>query len=221
MTYLEIVNKVLRGLRENTVLGVTAGYAAFIGQLVNEVKTDIEDMGPWYALRTTVTGTLVAGTAEVNLTASTNERSYLLLDGSGRAQAWITTADEERRLSVLSEAEMDHIQTIDPGADQNVPYFISLRRTNDGLVATLYPTPDAAYTYKFQFVVPQAELTAATTELLIPSEPVWREALVRAMEERGEEFSGSLDRHARRANAALNAALMRDFMADNMTVQVR
>ena len=44
MTYLEIVNRVLRRLREQQVDSLTANsYSTLIADLVNEVKRDIEN----------------------------------------------------------------------------------------------------------------------------------------------------------------------------------
>jgi hypothetical protein len=221
MTYLQLINKVMVGLRENTVANVNIGYAAFIGQLVNDAKTDIEDLGAWYPLRAALTGTLTAGSHDLDLTGATTERAYLLRDGRGQEQAWITTVDEERRLRVISQPEMEHLLTTDPDVDNDVPLYISFRRNNDGIRAQLWPAPDQAYTYRLRFVVPQAELADKDTGLLIPAEPVWRQALVRAMEERGEEFSGSLDRHVSRADRALKSAMLRDFLADDMTIEAQ
>ena len=49
--------------------------------------------------------------------------------------------------------------------------------------------------------------------------PVWREAVVRAMEERGEEFSGSLERQRGRALEALYQAILADYGRDQMTFE--
>jgi hypothetical protein len=56
LTYLECVNRVLRRLRENEVTTVNeTPYSKLIGDLVNVVKTEIEDSWDWSALRTTLT----------------------------------------------------------------------------------------------------------------------------------------------------------------------
>ena len=58
MTYLEIVNRVLRRLREPQVDSLTANtYSTLIADLVNEVKRDVENSWNWSALRTTLTAT--------------------------------------------------------------------------------------------------------------------------------------------------------------------
>jgi len=62
MTYLELVNGVLRRLRENQVSAVDQNpYSLLIGDLVNDAKRIVEDAWDWSALRTTLTITTTAG----------------------------------------------------------------------------------------------------------------------------------------------------------------
>jgi hypothetical protein len=51
----------------------------------------------------------------------------------------------------------------------------------------IYPTPDAAYQLKFNLYVPQANLSADSDVLLIPSDAVVAGAYARALVERGED----------------------------------
>jgi hypothetical protein len=221
MTYLQLINRVLTRLREKSVLGVTSStkYTELIGQMVNEAKYDVEDAGPWYALRTTVTGSMTASVATVDLTASTNERSYLLRDShTGGPQAWITTAQKLNSLAVITQTQMNQMRTLtDQPETEQQPVYVSFTTSASGVTAEFYPKPDQAYTYKFVFVVPQADLEAKTDVLTIPAEPVWREALVRAIEERGDEFSGDINGYRGRSEAALNRAIMSDFGKDPIT----
>ena len=218
MTLLQLVNKVLRGLREAQVADIVGTYPLMVVQFVNEAKENIEDIGPWLALRTTVNDTLTQDVSSLDLTGSTNERSYLLFT-KNLPMAFITTANEEHRLSVVEKGEIDALNALDPDAQHAVPYAVAFARSNTGLTAHFFPTPDAAYTVRFVFVVPQDELDEATDEISIPGDPVWREALVLAMEERGEEFAGPLDRTVARAQRALGNAMMRDFGAESMTFE--
>lgn len=192
-----------------------------MAQLVNEAKEDIEDLGPWKALRTDALNVaLSSGTASYNLTG-TNERSYLLylpaLEGS-LPMAFITTADYERRLSVISIDHWRSLVNLYPDVDNACPTHVAFSKSNTVISAQFWPTPDASYNARFTMITPQAELTSASTSLSIPSRPVWQEALVRAMEERGEEFSGSIGAWRARAQRSLESAVLTDFGADPMTV---
>ena len=221
MTYLQLINRILTRLREKSVVSVSSStkYVELLGQMVNEAKYDIEDAGPWKALRTDITGSMTASVATVDLTASTNERSYLLVDThTGQPQAWITTAGKLSPLALITQTQMDHLRTMATAPEsESQPIYVSFTTSASGVTAEFYPLPDAAYTYKFVFVVPQDDLSAATDVLTIPAEPVWREALARAIEERGDEFSGDISGYRGRAESALHRAIMTDFGADPIT----
>lgn len=220
MTYLQLINKVLRGLRENEIGALaTSGYPFLIQQLVNEAKEDIEDLGPWKALRSTVNVSLSNGVSTGALTG-TNERSYLLYTNN-LPMAFITTADFERRLSVLPLDHIASLQNLYPDADRACPTHVGFAQSSTGLTAHFWPTPDAAYNARFNVIIPQAELAAAATALTIPSRPVWQEALVRAAEERGEEFGGSLDAMRQRAHDSLSSAILADFGSEPLTFEAQ
>lgn len=125
--------------------------------------------------------------------------------------AFITTADFERRLTVISQDHLASLQRLYPDADRACPQYVSFSKDANGLYAFFWPTPDTTYSTKFDLIVPQAELSSASTSLSIPSRPVWQEALVRAMEERGEEFAGSIEGWRARAAKSLESAILADF----------
>lgn len=217
MTFLELVNKIMSRLRERNAASTDAGYAALAGQIVNEAKREIEDMGPWYALRTTINKTLTADTDTVSLTDETNERSYLLRD-ENLPQAFVTTVDLERRLQVIPQSRMDALRALYTDQQNDTPSAVSFSRSASGVTAELWPTPDAAYTVRFVFVVPQDDLTDDDT-LSVPSYPVQLLAIAMATEERGDELGTPQGpAYARAEQAKWDAANM-DFLTDPMTVE--
>ena len=216
MTFLELINRVLVRLRMPEAASASSGYQALVGALVNDAKRDVEDAGPWYALRTTINKTLTASTSFVSLVNETNDRSYLLYT-MNLPLAFVTTTDEERRLDVVEKGELDAIRALDPDAQEDVPYAVAFTRANDGLVAEFFPIPDAAYTVRFIMVVPQEDLEDTDDELSVPAAPVWTQALAFAAEERGEEMGTTVARLQERADQAMNDAMQADFLQDDMT----
>jgi len=78
MTYLQLVNSVLRRLRENEVTTVDQNsYSKLVGELVNDAKRIVEDAWDWSTLRDTLTVDTVADTFSYALTG-TNYRSKTL-----------------------------------------------------------------------------------------------------------------------------------------------
>lgn len=221
MTFGELINKVLRALREDTITTSFAeAYPTLVAQIVNEVKEDIEDLGAWYALRTTVNTSTAADTATIDLTSSTTERSYLL-QSQNRGMAFVVESGRETQLRLVDKPELDAITALaGTNVSHTLPLYVAFSRATGGLTAHFWPVPDVVYDVRFVFVVPQEDMTATTDTITIPGGPIWREAIVRCMEERGEEFSGSLESVRARANRALTSAMLMDFAAESMTAEV-
>ena len=78
MTYLQLVNSVLRRLREDEVTTVAqTSYSKLIGEFVNDAKRTVEDSYDWTALRTTLTVSTTADTFNYVLTGSQNRMKLL------------------------------------------------------------------------------------------------------------------------------------------------
>ena len=61
MTYLEMVNNILKRLRERQVSSVNENtYSALIGVLINDAKREVENAWDWSALRTSFAATTSA-----------------------------------------------------------------------------------------------------------------------------------------------------------------
>jgi len=216
-TFLQLVNYVLTSLREDTVLGFTESYAAMIAQMVNDAKEDVEDSGPWRALRTAVSVAATSGNATTTLT-STNPRSYIMYGGDLQAQFFRTDAGHEAQITVVGIEVLRQYQN-SAAADNSQPSFVAFTTDGTNLVCHFWPTPDATYNYRGIFVIPQAELSATTDTLTIPWRPVARQAVFYAMDERGSEFSGRLETEAAKAKSALDGAIAADFGLDEITAQ--
>ena len=73
MTYLDIVNNVLRRMREEEVTSVQGStYSKMVGDFVNDAKRMVEDAWDWSALRTTLTITTTDDIFNYVLTGSQN-----------------------------------------------------------------------------------------------------------------------------------------------------
>ena len=94
MTYLEMVNNILKRLRERTVSSVNENaYSALIGILVNDAKREIEDSWDWSALRTTI-----------SLTTTPNIFSYVLTGSQNRIKVLEVLNDTEDFVMQYKEA---------------------------------------------------------------------------------------------------------------------
>lgn len=179
LTYLQLVNSVLRRLRENEVSSVQDNaYSKLIGDFVNDAKRMCEDAYNWNALSET-------------LSASTTESLFnYSLVGSGQRFRVIDVIDDTSNaiLELQTSSEMNKlflIQTAQNGAPKY--YNFNGVDSNGDTQVDLYPIPDGVYNLRFNIIKPQLPLSADSDKLLIPSEPVIFNGLARAMAERGED----------------------------------
>ena len=179
MTYLQLINSVLIRLRETQVsTNNETSYSTLIGLFVNDAKRQIEDAFSWNVLGTTVTITTVAATYVYSMT------------GAGQkfqVQDAINTTSNIG-LQNISFVEMNRYQNLVPTTN-GLPQYYSF----DGVDASgdtkvvLYPRPDGVYNVPFSVTVPQAELAADATSVLVPDFLVVQNAYARALVERGED----------------------------------
>ena len=178
-TYLELVNSVLRRVREKEVSSVTDNtYSKMIGEFVNDAKRQCEDAYNWNALSDTLTASTTASIF-----------NYVLV-GSGQRFRLLDVIDDTSNniLELASTARMNKLFLIET-AQQGAPQYYNFNGvdSNGDTQVDLYPIPNAVYNLRFNIIKPQVPLSANTDTLLIPSEPVIFNAVARAIAERGED----------------------------------
>lgn len=179
MTYLEIVNSVLRRLRENEVSSVNeTPYSRMIAEMVNDVKREVEDTWNWDVLRTTLTAT------------TSNALFNYVLVGSGT---------RFRVLDVINDTS-DYVMEYRPtawfdavflaqNAQNGSPIYYNFNgvNANGDSQVDLFPIPDGVYAIRFNLVLPQVDLVNDADVLEIDSIAVIYGTVARAIEERGDD----------------------------------
>lgn len=179
MTYLDLVNNILRRLRERTVTSIDeTAYSTLIGVFINDAKYEIENAWNWSALRKTLTVTTVADTFNYELNGTQNRATVLdALNDTENVFLQYKTAHEMNDLFLNSTPEK---------ASPSYYSFNGISDDGDTLV-DLYPIPNGVYTLRFNVVERTADLDAGSDKLLIPAQPVQMLAYAKAIEERGED----------------------------------
>jgi len=178
MTYLNLVNNVLRRLREDTVTTVSENtYSAMVGDFVNDAKRIVEDSTDWSALRRTL---LVTTTADIF--------NYVLTGTQNRGKILDVVNDTSNHFMEYQTAHWYNNQFLNSNPISGSPKNYSFNGVNSSgdTQVDLYPIPDAAYTLNFNMVIPQGDLTEDTDTLLVPHMPVVHMAVALAARERGE-----------------------------------
>jgi len=178
MTYLDICNKVLRLMREDTVASVQVPddvVVELVKDFVNDAKRLVEDAHSWNMLRDQWTVSTTAGNPLVSVTGA---GKYVVF-----SDVYNTTGG---RLQECTNRKMAYLKS-ESGAD-NVPYYYAVNGIdgNGDVRLRLHPTPDAVYTLSTEGFKKQADLSLDADELLVPAQPVVYYALALALRERGE-----------------------------------
>jgi hypothetical protein len=202
MSYLDIVNNILKRLRERTVAAVNeTPYSSLIGVLVNDAKQTVENAWQWSALRTTLSATTTSGVFNYELNESMN--AITILD--------VINLNDKTFLKAKGSHEFNKLFLNDNVATGS-PYYYSYNGiSSDGdTQVDLYPIPDSAYTIRFNCVLRTKELVTEADKLVIPSKPVALLAYALAVEERGEDAGMTSTNAYNRATTALQDAISLD-----------
>lgn len=203
MTYRDIVNNVLRRLREREVSTVNeTAYSKLIGDFVNDAKEEIENAWDWSHLRTTITATTTADIFAYVLTSSGTRMNVLNVvnDTSNNMMKYETA---ERMTNYY--LNMDNIASGEPRY-----YSFNGVDINGDTIAEVYPKPDGVYQLRFNLVVRPEAMTNDDDILYAPSRPVIQLAYAKAVEERGEDGGVAGLSAYRTAERAINDAISFD-----------
>ncbi len=202
MTYLNLVNNVLRRLREDEVSSVQdTTYSKLAGDFVNDAKKVVEDAWDWSALRTTLTVTTSAGTFNYVLTGSQNRIKVLdvLNDSSNLFMSYQT-------------AHWFNDAYLNQSPVSGIPEYYTYNGvdSNGDTQVDLYPQPDDTYTIRFNCILRPDDLSADTDDLTIPAQPVIHLAIALLARERGETGGTSAPEYFGIADKFLSDAIALD-----------
>lgn len=202
MTFLNIMNNVLRRLREEEATTVTGStYIKMVGDFINDAKQLVEEANDWSALRETVVVTTAAADNTYSLTGSSdNVKVMSVINDTQNCFMGYQTKDWfNDSLYVADEVQ---------GAPKYYTYN-GLDSSGDTQVL-VSPTPDGVYSLRFDTIKRQAPLTNGTDTLLVPAQPVIHLAIALLARERGETGGTSTAEYFTIANKYLSDAIAID-----------
>jgi len=178
MTYLQLVNSVLRRLREDEVTTVNeSDYSRLVGDFVNDALQLVENAADWSALRSTFSITTTPGTA-----------LYPLTDFGTRSRV-LYVLNESKNLVVHQES-LQRINENNLGNEnaQGVTNYYAL----DGVDANgdaqirFFMTPNSEDNISVYAIKRNETLVNDTDTTVIPTQPLIQFAFSYALRERGE-----------------------------------
>ena len=183
MTYLELVNAVLRRLRESEVstvqgVGNSNSYARLIGDFVNEAKSQVEVAWDWSALRSTLTLNTVPGIFNYELNGTQN--NFKVLD------VWNDSDDIEMQ---YKDAYWFNREFLTASPQTGTPLYYNFKggSIDRDTQVDLYPITDAVYALRFNVTQRNLALTEDSDTIVLPTRPIILLATAMAIEERGED----------------------------------
>ena len=203
MTYLQIVNRVLRRLRQDQASSVSgSAYTSLVAELVNEAKREVEDAHEWQVLESSVMISTVAATDSYTLTGF-GQRSSI------QSVLNATNKGEIRSIDTRRFERLDNFSDL---ADGLPDYWrLNGQDPNDDPIIQFLPAPGGTYTINVYGIVPQDDLLNDGDTLMVPYWPVVLGAYALAVSERGDDRGAGMDK----AQAAYQTALADAIATDS------
>ena len=203
MTFIELVNKVLIRLREDTVTTLAEDpYAQLIGELVNDTLREVEDAWDWNGLKSSIKLVCVPGTWNWILTG-TNQRTRVL-------QVYDYTHGQQ--LALLSPEQFTYLMMTGNPGEEGIPRYYTWGQLDTDGVPTIevYPIPDDAYELYAHVKVPRDIVEDETALIDMPPRVVILGAYAKAIAERGSDQGINLQHAQRSYELALSDAIQLD-----------
>lgn len=178
MTYLELVNAVLRKLREEEVTTVDeSDYSKLIGDFVNDGTQLVENSWDWSALRYTYSLNTVADTSTYALTGFGSRSKILYIHN-------------ETYNNYVYQESLQRIRELALGTNNAtgpVRYFaVDALDSNGDAQIRLYQTPNSVQNLSVYTVKRNTSLTNDADNVVVPTQPIIQFAFAYALRERGE-----------------------------------
>lgn len=179
MTYLQLVNSVLRKLREDEVTTVNENdYSKLVGDFVNDAVKFVEASWDWSSLRTAI-----------DITTVNNTKTYSLTDFGIRGELMsLYNVTEKQEIRQRTKAYIKDKHYKDPDNTTGKPRYFAFDGTdvNNDTQVTFYPTPNDTYVLEANVVLRDTDLTGDSDTTKLPTQPIAQLAFAYALRERGE-----------------------------------
>ena len=177
-TYLNLMNGVLRRLREEEVADVTeTAYSKMVGDYINDAKSLVQDSHAWSTLRKTIVVPTVADTTEYSLT------------GAGeRVKLYSAINDTSNFFMHYESPNWFNNAYYISGEVTGTPdsYTFSGIDSNDDTKVRVYPKPSGVFSLRFDVCSREPDLAVDADTTVLPAMAIIHNAVALLARERGE-----------------------------------
>jgi hypothetical protein len=202
MTYLNLMNNILRRLREEETTSVTSTtYVKMVGDFINDAKKLVEEATDWSALRNTIV-----------VTTAASDNSYSLTNSSDNVKVMSVLNDTKNCFMSYQTKDWFNEQIYLVNASEGSPLYYTYNGldANGDTQVLVSPKPDGVYSLRFNVIKRQADLTSNSDSLLVPAMPVVHLAVALLARERGETGGTSTAEYFAIADKFLSDAISID-----------
>lgn len=202
MTFLQLVNSVLRRLRESEVSSVNENsYSKLIGEFVNQTKREVEDAYNWNVL-----------TESLTLITAPDLFNYVMTGAGSRFRVLdVLNVSDQCRMRPASRQQLNTYFLPQPNPKGSPYYYGWNGVSSDGdYQVDLFPIPDGVYELRFNVINPQPMLSDDSDILMVPYDPVVLGAYAKAIRERGEDGGNAAAEVQAQYAAALGTAVAQE-----------
>ena len=202
MTYLNLMNNVLRRLREEETTSVNnTTYVKMVGDFINDAKKLVEEATDWSALRDTLV-----------VTTAASDNSYSLTGSSDNVKVMSVLNDTKNCFMNYQTKDWFNEQIYLVNQSEGAPLYYTYNGldANGDTEVLVSPKPDGVYSLRFNVIKRQADLSADTDVMLVPAMPVVHLAVALLARERGETGGTSTAEYFAIADKFLSDAIAID-----------
>jgi hypothetical protein len=177
MTYLQLINAVMRKLREDEVTTANeTDYSKLVGDFVNDAVNAVESAWDWSSLRDTVVISTVADTDTYGIT------------GFGIRGEVMSVYNTSKKTELRQRTKAYMVDKQNKATGTGSPRYWTLNGTdvNNDAKLVVYPTPDSTYTLEVNVVLRNTSLAVDADTTKLPTQPIIQLAFAYALRERGE-----------------------------------
>lgn len=203
MNYLDLVNNVLRRMREDQVSSIYENQqSTVIADFINDARRHVEEAHDWTTLYTDFEFNTAASDKLYSLTGTQNRATiYDARNLTSMAFLKYVPSAQIRRSEMISN----------PGESAPTWYTVNGVDSNGDTQIELWPVPDGIYQMSVHMVQREDDLTEDGSITTLPHMPIIHMAHMLAVSERGDVSSQDMQMLSSLAAKSLNDAIQYDM----------
>ena len=201
MNYLDLVNEVLKRLREDEVTSIFENQlSTLVSTMINDARRKVEQSHDWTTLRKDIVVPTVKGIEEYSIAGTQNRATIIDVRDPTSGCMLHKVPSKWIRKQYIGEV----------GETRPTRYALTGVDSSGDTQITFWGKPDGVYKIKVHVAQRETDLSAAGDKTSLPAEPIYLLATAMACIERGDVGTGDAKMWAEMADSSLSRYIMLD-----------